>query len=73
METVIVIIGGALAVVMVIVGLWLLDGWVNPTNLGAILILLILAIIFVGFGFLAFVGLGALIVAVFGFIGGNSE
>jgi hypothetical protein len=73
METVIAIIGGALAVILVMVGLWLLDGWVNPTNIGVILILLILAIIFVGFGFIALVGLGALIVAVFGFIGGSSE
>ncbi len=48
-----------------------MEGWMDTRSLGLILILAIFAIVFVGAGFFALLGLGALIVMLFGAIGSS--
>jgi len=73
MEIIVGIVLGIMALILVGFGMWLLDGWVEPNSVGAILVLLVFAVIFVGFGFVAFLGLGAIVVALFGFLGSSSD
>lgn len=71
MEIALAVICGAMAIGLILAGLWLLDGWVNTSSIGVIAVLAIFAIVFVGAGFLAVVALGAVIVVLFGAIGSS--
>lgn len=71
MEIFLAVIFGLMALGIVLCGLWLLDGWVDTKSLGVIAVLAILAIVFVGAGFIALVALGAVIIVLFGAIGSS--
>jgi hypothetical protein len=62
---------GLMALGLVVCAAWLMDGWVNTSNVLFLGLALIAALIFIGFGFFALLALGLIIGAFAAALGGS--
>lgn len=62
---------GLMAIGLVICACWLMDGWLNTSSLLFLGVVLIFALIFIGFGFFALLALGIVIGAFAAALGGT--